>query len=202
VAGRALQGAAGDRIRPGPVDQERAPLRRHGAAESLDQDFGKNIRDDVRRISVTPDQLAGLPQDYIEAHPVGADGRATITTDYPDVIPFMTFALDAEARRALIVEFLNRAWPQNDKVLQELLGARAEHARILGFDSWADFDAEVKMIGNGAAIEGFVDQIAAAAEESGRRDLAVLLGRLRADRPEAAVMDRADSAFYKEVVRR
>jgi len=205
AAARVLRLTLRDFRRAG-VDQDeptRARLRELADRELLlDQEFGKNIRDDVRSITVTPDQLAGLPQDYIDAHPLDADGRATITTDYPDVIPFMTFALDARARRALIVQFLNRAWPLNDGVLQELLGARAEHARILGFDSWADFDADVKMIGHGGAIGAFVDEIAAAAEESGRRDLAVLLGRLRADRPGAAVVDRADSAFYKEVVRR
>ncbi|MHB8186137.1 MAG: M3 family metallopeptidase [Dermatophilaceae bacterium] len=188
------------------VDQDeptRARLRELGDRELVvDQEFGKNIRDDVRSISVTGGQLAGLPQDYIDAHPVGADGCVTITTDYPDLIPFMTFALDAEARRALVLEFNNRAWPVNDAVLQELLGLRAEHARILGFDSWADFDAEVKMIGRGAAIGEFIDQITEAADESGRRDLAVLLERLRADRPEVDVVDSADSAFYKEVVRR
>jgi len=188
------------------VDQDeptRARLRELGDAELVsDQQFGKNIRDDVRSISVVPGQLAGLPQDYIDAHPVGIDGRVTITTDYPDVIPFMTFALDAEARRALVMEFNNRAWPVNDTVLQELLGLRAEHAKILGFDSWADFDAEVKMIGRGAAIGEFIDRIAAAAEEPGRRDLAVLLERLRADRPDVNVVDRADSTFYNEVVRR
>ncbi|MHB8275984.1 MAG: M3 family metallopeptidase, partial [Dermatophilaceae bacterium] len=188
------------------VDQDeptRARLRELGDRELVvDQEFGKNIRDDVRSISVTGGQLAGLPQDYIDAHPVGADGCVTITTDYPDLIPFMTFALDAEARRALVLEFNNRAWPVNDAVLQELLGLRAEHARILGFDSWADFDAEIKMIGRGAAIGEFIDQITEAADESGRRDLAVLLERLRADRPEVDVVDSADSAFYKEVVRR
>ena len=187
------------------VDQDeptRARLRELGDRELVvDQEFGKNIRDDVRSISVTTDQLAGLPQDYIDAHPL-VDGRATITTDYPDLIPFMSFALDADARRALVMEFNNCAWPVNDAVLQELLGLRAEHARILGFDSWADFDAEVKMIGRGTAIGEFIDQIAAAAEESGRRDLAVLLERLRADRPEVDVVDSADSAFYKQVVRR
>ena len=181
----------------------RARLRELGERELVvDQEFGKNTRDDVRCISVTTDQLAGLPQDYIDAHPLDADGRATITTDYPDTIPFMTFALDAEARRALVLEFNNRAWPVNDGVLQELLALRAEHARILGFDSWADFDAEVKMIGRGDAIGEFIDQIAAAADESGRRDLALLLERLRADRPAANAVDQADSAFYKEVVRR
>jgi len=205
AAARVLRLTLRDFRRAG-VDQDeptRARLRELGDRELVvDQEFGKNIRDDVRSISVTPDQLAGLPQDYIDAHPVDADGRTTITTDYPDVIPFLTFALDADARRALIVEFLNRAWPVNDAVLQELLGLRAEHAKILGFDTWADFDAEVKMIGRGTAIGEFIDQIAAAAEESGRRDVAVLLGRLRADRPEADVVDRADSSFYKEVVRR
>jgi len=133
---------------------------------------------------------------------VGADGHVTITTDYPDTIPFMTFAQDADARRALVMEFNNRAWPANDVVLQELLALRAEHARILGFDSWADFDAEIKMIGEGAAIGEFIDQIAGAAEASGRRDVEVLLQRLRADRPGASVVDRADTAFYSEVVRR
>jgi thimet oligopeptidase len=184
-------------------EQTRARLREIGDRELVvEQAFGRNIRDDVRSISLAPEQLAGLPQDYIDAHPPGADGRVTITTDYPDTIPFMSFALDAEARRALIVEFHNRAWPVNDAVLQELLGLRAEHAKILGFESWADFDAEIKMIGSGAAIGMFIDQIAAAAFEPGRRDLAVLLERLRADRPEVDVVDRADSAFYNEVVRR
>jgi len=188
------------------VDQDeptRARLRELGERELVvDQEFAKNIRDDVRSISVTEGQLTGLPQDYIDAHPVGADGRVTITTDYPDMIPFMTFAVDADARRALVLEFTNRAWPVNDAVLQELLALRAEHAKILGFSCWADFDAEVKMIGRGDAIGEFIDQIAAAADESGRRDLAVLLERLRADRPEVNVVDRADSAFYKEVIRR
>jgi thimet oligopeptidase len=184
-------------------EQTRARLREIGDRELVvEQAFGRNIRDDVRSISLAPAQLAGLPQDYIDAHPPGADGRVTITTDYPDTIPFMSFALDAAARRALIVEFHNRAWPVNDAVLQELLGLRAEHAKILGFESWADFDAEIKMIGSGAAIGTFIDQIAAAAFEPGRRDLAVLLERLRADRPEVDVVDRADSAFYNEVVRR
>lgn len=188
------------------VDQDeptRARLRELGDRELVvDQQFGKNTRDDVRSISVTTGQLAGLPQDYIDAHPVGADGHVTISTDYPDTIPFMTFAVDADARRALVLEFNNRAWPVNDAVLQELLGLRAEHATILGFESWADFDAEIKMIGRGAAIGEFIDQITAAAEVSGRRDLAVLLDRLRADRPGVNVVDRADSAFYSEVVRR
>src|SRR3954468_16263990 len=52
----------------------------------IGQEFQRNIRDDVRGIEVTREELEGLPGDYVEAH---ASGR--ITTDYPDYIPFMTY---------------------------------------------------------------------------------------------------------------
>jgi thimet oligopeptidase len=35
----------------------------------LSQDFGRHIREDVRSIRVAPERLAGLPDDYREAHP-------------------------------------------------------------------------------------------------------------------------------------
>ena len=79
-----------------------------------------------------PTSLDGLPPDFVEAHPAGDDGLVTITTDYPDYLPFRTFARDAAARRELTVEFLNRAWPDNDAVLHEMLALRDERARMLG----------------------------------------------------------------------
>jgi thimet oligopeptidase len=169
---------------------------------SLGQDFSKNIREDTRSITVTGAQLAGLPADYVEAHPAGADGRHTIVTDYPDVYPFMTYASDAGARRTLHIAFLQRAWPDNEKILHDLLGVRAEKAALLGFADWPSYDAEVKMIGTGEAIGDFIDRIVAAADEPGRRDRQMLLERLREDNPDATGIDRADAMYYAELVRR
>ncbi len=168
----------------------------------LGQDFGRAIRDDVRSIKLRPEQLAGLPQDFIDAHPPGDDGLVTITTDYPDVMPFRTFAHDAAAREALVIEFLNRAWPQNDAVLAEMLALRAELAELLGYASWPDYDAEVKMIGTGDAIIEFVDKITASSADSAQRDFDVLLARRRRDDPDATTLSRADSVYYEELVRR
>jgi Zn-dependent oligopeptidase len=168
----------------------------------LGQRFSKNIRDDVRTVALSSEQLRGLPGDYVDAHPPGADGRHRITTDYPDVIPFLSFAEDREARRTLHIAFLSRGWPDNESVLRELLALRAEHAAILGYDDWASYDAEVKMIGDGPAIGRFIDDIAAAAEPSGRRDRDVLLEWRRRDDPQATAIDRADTAYYAEKVRR
>ena len=168
----------------------------------LAQAFSRGIRDNQRTTSLEPAQLAGLPDDFVADHPAGDDGKVVLSTDYPDTVPFMAFAQDAAARRQVMQQFLNLGWPDNDAVLQELLRLRAEHASLLGYDGWADYDAEVKMIGTGAAIAEFIDQIAADAVESGRRDLAVLFDRLRLDRPDSDAVTVADWRYYAEVVRR
>jgi thimet oligopeptidase len=168
----------------------------------LEQDFSRVIRDDVRSIRIAPDRLDGLPEDYIEAHPVGDDGLVTITTDYPDSVPFRMFARDAKARRDLHTEFLNRAWPENDLVLGGLFAVRNEHAELLGYSSWPDFDTEVKMIGSASAESDFIERLAAAADAAGRRDRELLLERMRRDVPGAESIDAADSAYYGELVRR
>ena len=83
-------------------DEVRARLREISERLTvLEQDFARIIRDDVRSIRVTADRLAGLPDDFVAGHPTDADGLVTVTTDYPDYMPFRTFASDADARREL-----------------------------------------------------------------------------------------------------
>jgi thimet oligopeptidase len=156
-------------------DATRDRLRELNERETeLGQAFARNIRDGRREALVPASALAGLPDDFVDAHPVDDEGRVRITTEYPDVHPFLTHSRDADARRAVAMEYFNLAWPENDAVLGDLLRLRDEKARLLGYRNWPDFDAEIKMIGNGAEIEKFVDRIAAEAADAGRRDLAVL----------------------------
>jgi thimet oligopeptidase len=184
-------------------EQVRARLRELAERETaVAQEFSKNIRDGVRSVSVDPAALDGLPADFVASHPAGEDGRVVITTDYPDYLPFSTFSRDRSARAALMQEYLNRAWPENDALLRELLGLRREHARLLGYDGWPSYDAEVKMIGKGSAIPEFIEKITEASEAAARRDIGVLLARVQQDHPEVSVVDNVDKAFYSEVLRR
>ncbi len=58
------------------------------------------------------------------------------------------------------------------------------------------------MIGNGTAIGEFIDRITELSTASAERDKAVLLARLRQDRPDATDIDGADVSFYAELVRK
>ncbi|WP_460627170.1 M3 family metallopeptidase [Intrasporangium mesophilum] len=204
-AARVLERTLRDFRRSG-VDRDEATRERlrelSERAILLSQDFSKNIRENVRSIRIEPERLVGMPQDWVEAHPAAEDGLVTVTTDYPDVVPFRTFAHDAQARRDLVTEFLTIAWPDNDQVLQDIFAVRREHATLLGYDTWADYDAEVKMIGNGKAIGEFIERITELSTSSAERDKAVLLERLRQDRPDATDIDGADIFYYGELVRK
>ncbi|MFI6041536.1 M3 family metallopeptidase [Nocardia sp. NPDC051321] len=183
-------------------DQTRARLREISERLTvLEQDFARAIRDDVRAIRVAAEQLDGLPADFVAAHPPGEDGLIAVTTDYPDFRPFRAYARDAAARRELTVEFESRGWPANDAVLHEMFDLPDEKARLVGYDSWPDYDAAVKMVGTGDAIAEFIERIAAAAADAGRRDLDVVLARRREDEP-AGTVDRSDISYYTELIRR
>ena len=73
-----------------------------------------------------------------------------ITTEYPDFIPFLTYATDAAAREELWRLFRQRGHPANVDVLRRMLERRHELATLLGYPSWAEYAAEDKMIGSAA----------------------------------------------------
>ncbi len=176
--------------------------RVHDRLTVLGQAFARNIREGTKTVRFAPGQLAGLPSDWLAAHPAAADGLIDVTTDYPDLIPVRNFARDAETRRAVLVASLTRALPENVEVLHEMLALRAELAGLLGYANWPDYEAETRMIGTGAAIGEFIDKIAGPAEASARRDVAILLARLQQDRPEATQVEGYDVAYYTEAHRR
>ena len=195
-----------EEFRRAGVDQDDATRARLAAISeritAIDQEFSRNIRDDVRTVKATPEQLAGLPEDWLEAHPVDDDGLVTVTTDYPDAVPARMFVKDADVRRRVTIAFLERGWPANEPLLKELFDLRHEYANLVGYTDWASYDAAVKMIEKGPAIPEFIDRIAQAAQGPMERDLAVVMERYRQDVPGAEAIDTADSVHYEELVRK
>lgn len=154
--------------------------------------FSRNIRDGRREITVPAEGLAGMPQDFLDAHPVDEDGRVTLSTDYPDLMPVRDYAHDRATRIALVSAYNDLAWPENDAVLAELLEVRAERARLLGYADWADYETETRMIGSGAGIRAFLSRLDDASRAATDAEYPLLLDRLRRDIPDAEAVTIAD----------
>jgi thimet oligopeptidase len=164
--------------------------------------FDRNISDGQKVVEADPSELDGLPQDYIDRHKPGADGKVRITTDYPDAYPVFTFAKSDSLRRRVSLAFNTRAYPKNQEVLTSLLKTRYEIATLLGYSSWADYNAADKMIAKGHNIADFIQQVNDASRTLAQREFEMLLAEKQKTTPGAKEIWSYEAAYLSELVRR
>ncbi|NPC48874.1 peptidase M3 [Corallococcus sp. AB032C] len=187
------------------VDRDEATRARVKALQEelvrIGQEFSRNISQDTRKVALPPAALDGLPEDYVRAHAPGEDGQVRISTDYPDLVPFLTYARDGKAREELWRANRQRGYPANVNVLQSLVQKRHELATLLGYPHWAAYATEDKMVRSADAAGTFIRKIADASEERMKRDYAVLLERKRKDDPKADQVNPWDSGYLDDRVK-
>jgi thimet oligopeptidase len=137
----------------------------------------------------------------VRAHAPGEDGLVAVTTEYPDIVPFLVYARDGGARERLWRAFRERGHPANVETLRRMLERRHELATLLGYPSWAQYAAENKMIGSAENITDFIDRIADAARDRAERDYRRLLERKQVDDPSATVVLPWDSSYLDDRVK-
>lgn len=137
----------------------------------LSNEFRQNINAYEDYILVSNDELAGLPDRYKAGLKQTKDGKYKITLAYPDYHPFMKLALDENKRKELGEKFLQKGGKKNMKILNELLVARAEHARLLGYKTHADYRTEPRMAKSGDKAFVFQHNLLKKVARAGKNDL-------------------------------
>jgi thimet oligopeptidase len=165
--------------------------------------FERNISDDTRTVQVADvSELDGLPQDFLDAHKPGSDGKISITTNYPDLFPVLRYAKNDDIRRRLWAAWTSRAYPKNRAVLRQIMQLRHDIAGLLGYASWADYNAADKMIGSGSNIAKFISQLDAATRPLAKREFAMSLSEKRKTDPAATQISTYEGWRLNELVRR
>jgi thimet oligopeptidase len=164
--------------------------------------FDRNISDDQKSVDATAADLEGMPQDYIDRHKPGADGKIHITTNYPDIFPALQFAKSDDLRQRLMVAFDTRAYPKNKEVLKQMMQLRYQIATMLGYTSWADYNAADKMIVKGQNIEDFIEQLGKATRTNAAREFAMVLAEKQKMHPGATEVWDYETSYYSELMRR
>ncbi|WP_144094913.1 M3 family metallopeptidase [Croceicoccus sediminis] len=147
-------------------------------------DFDRNIAESTGSIKALPAELAGLPQDFIDAHPVGPDGLVTLTTAGPDVTPVLAYAENENLRERLMRVYYSRAYPENQEALSRLINTRDELAKVLGRENYAALALEPRMIDTPAKAAEQIEQVAAASLPAAQADIALkkeVLAELKPD---------------------
>jgi thimet oligopeptidase len=166
------------------------------------QDFDRNIRNDSRTIQVDGAQdLDGLPDDFIKSHPPGPDGKITLSIEYPDYFPVIRYAKNAEVRRRLMYETLNRAYPANMAVLDSLIAKRYHLAQILGYPTWADCVTKDKMIETSQNAADFISRLRETTFKRAQDEYAIYLKRKQEDDASATQVNRWEMSYYGRLIR-
>ncbi len=201
-AGARLPKAAQKRI--GEINQRLA---------SLVTQFMQNVLKDEQAWRLVLDgerDLAGLPQSVRDAAAraaadEGLAGKHMITLNRSSVEAFLTFS----ARRDLR-EVAHKAWAargenagdtDNRGIVAEIVALRTEHARLLGYDTFADYALADTMARSPAAVEGLLGAVWPKAVARAKEECAALEAVARSEGGNFAIAP-WDWRHYAEKVRR
>ena len=159
---------------------------------TLARKFSENVLDSTNafeHIVTDPEQLTGLPDDAIKA--AAADAKKhdkqgyRFTLQFPSYLPVIQYADSRELRETLYRAYATLASAQaqaptdeeqrarfdNSAVIDQILALRAEEAKLLGFESFAEVSLVPKMADSPTEVIAFLRDLAARARPFAERDL-------------------------------
>lgn len=179
-SGALLEGEARDRFR---AVSERLAV--------LGTEFSQNLLADERSWSMglSDDDMDGLPDFVVSAARAAGEEKGAdtpvVTLSRSLIVPFLQFsprrALRQKAWNAWSRRGANGGETDNRKIAAEILSLRGERARLLGYDSFADFKLETEMAKTPAAVRGLLMQVWEPARATALKDADILAGMLAAD---------------------
>jgi len=164
--------------------------------------FQRNLNEYRDGIEVTREQLAGLPDHYVDRlSPGEATGTYRVSLDSPEVNPFLEQAHDRPLRRELFMKNWSKAVGVNRPLLEEALDLRRRVAALMGEPTWAHHSMELKMARTPERVATFYDELLPSLAAQVRGELDRLRERLSADGHDGPI-NPWDWRYYDDALRR
>jgi peptidyl-dipeptidase Dcp len=153
--------------------------------------------------------LEGLPDGAIEAaselaEKKGHPGLWAISLDAPSMLPFVTYSKRRDLRAQLLTASSSKTFNtkyDNQETLKDILKLRTERAKILGFNTHADYVLEERMAMSPKKVLDFLEELLTKAKPHAEKDI----GRLKALAKELdgiTDLQSYDTAYYSEILKK
>lgn len=165
-------------------------------------DFERNIREDETVVLCSKDDLKGMPDEFLaQLKRIGPEGTSqmfAVGMAYPIYTPIMEHC-DVEATRERVwLQYKRRAGSKNVAVLERILQLRAEQAKMLGYNSVADYETEVLMSKSAKNVADFYAKLRPLVLKKSTLDFEDLRDAKRAHTDDGnAVFQPWDFMYYK-----
>jgi len=163
-------------------EKERAKVRAlKKELADLTSAYSLNMSQDTSSITVEQGGLKGLPEAFINALSQDDQGNYILGVDYPTYDAVMQECSIEDTRERLYLAFMNRAYPVNVSVLNDIIATRDALATALGFETFAAYDIANQMAKSPDVVEPFVQNLIKRAYGKEDKEFALL----REDLPES-----------------
>lgn len=174
---------------------------------SFSQNVLKATNDYLLEITKKED-LAGLPDSVIEAsaelaNKKGKTGSWCFSLDAPMIVPFLTYAKNRELRKKIFMANSSKAFNDkfdNQENLKQILKLRTERAKLLGFNTHADYVLEERMAMSPKKVMDFLEQLYIKAKPHAEKELNKLKSLAR-ELDGIDEIQRYDSNYYSEILK-
>ncbi len=171
--------------------------------------FSENLLKDAALFELwieDEEDLAGLPDGVREAAKMtakekGKENAWVFTLDYPSYIPFMKYSDQRALREKLYKAFASRAMNDNEfnneAVIKDIVSLRIEKAKLLGYNTHADYVLEERMAQKPAHVTQLWDELLEYALPIAQEDLKEVQA-LANQMGEPKEIRQWDFAYYSE----
>ncbi len=154
-----------------PEDKQERLREINQQLSTLTLQFGQNVLGETNSWKMVVEDeadLAGLPQSAISgaaerAEAEGLEGKWVFTLHNPSVMPFLYNAENRELREKMQQAYINRGNMgnefDNNEIIGKIVNLRIERAKLMGYDSHADFGLEETMVKNVPTVMDFITQL-------------------------------------------
>jgi len=128
-----------------PAEKQEQVLALKKQCAQLESEFHRLIDQDATTIKVSEKALAGISEDFKKTLQRDED-LYVLPMNYPVQAMVMNYCSVEETRKQYSKAFSNKAYPQNESILQDIIKIRDEFSKLLGYESFAAYDLKTQMI--------------------------------------------------------
>jgi peptidyl-dipeptidase Dcp len=194
-----------------PAHQEQ--LRKiNSELASLSVRFGDNLLKEMnayRLVVENKTDLTGLPDSLIAsaaeaARKAGLDGQWVFTLHAPSLWPFLQYCPNRDLRRQIFTAYITRGnhgdATDNKAAAARSAALRAEKAKLLGYETWADYVLEENIAKTPAQVYGLLNRLWPAAKSVAAKEAASFQEVIKAEGQDFQLQP-WDWFYYAEKVR-
>ncbi|KAL4250649.1 peptidase M3 family protein [Abortiporus biennis] len=175
--------------------EELMKLQKELSQTSLE--FSKNFNEEKGVITFTLEELKGVPEDVISGYTKRTDDAGKevydVTHKTPDIFPVFKFAENPKTRQLAYESYEDRL-SINVPNMEKMIGLRRQIAALLGYDTWADYVTEVKMVKNAKGVISFLSDLEQKLRPVGLKEREVLLAMKKQEHDKLGLP--FDGEFY------